>query len=92
VRPPFRDGKIHVQADKCGTCIFRPGNLMHLKPGRVAEMVQTSLADDSAITCHQTLDGDNALCSGFFTAYGDQVFPLRLARAMDALTFVQPDH
>jgi hypothetical protein len=83
---------VHVQADKCGTCIFRPGNLMHLKPGRVADMVQHALANDSAITCHQTLSGDGALCSGFFTAYAERVLPLRLARALDAITYVQPTH
>ena len=27
---PYRDGKVHVCAVQCSTCVFRSGNLMHL--------------------------------------------------------------
>lgn len=81
----FRDGKVHVLADKCATCIFRAGNLMHLRPGRLAEMVNTSVAEGGAIVCHKTLgdDVDDAVCRGFHDAYGNQVPALRLATALD---------
>jgi hypothetical protein len=77
----FRGGKVHVKAEKCATCIFRPGNLMHLDPGRVAGMVAEAKRKDSAIICHSTLGTrKNAVCRGFFDSHG--TIPLRLARIM----------
>ena len=61
----YRDGKVHVCRIQCETCIFHPGNRAHLQPGRVAEMVRKA-TNESAIICHATLDGDNAVCRGFF--------------------------
>ena len=81
-RKPFRDEQVHIQAAKCSTCIFRPGNLMHLAPGRVDEMVAQCLDEDTAIVCHDTLDGDQALCRGFVDVYGREVLPVRLAYVM----------
>ena len=88
---PYRDGVVHVLAEKCSTCVFRSGNPMHLRPGRLADLVRTNLADDSALTCHQTLpynsstDAEPSVCRGYFDAYRRQVTPLRLAVALDAL-------
>lgn len=84
---PYRGGKVHVLAEKCSTCIFRPGNKMHLQPGRVKEMVEGSLKESGAITCHQTLpygeyEADPAVCRGFYDAYKDQHMLLRLAESM----------
>ncbi len=76
----FRDGKVHVCRDKCPTCIFHPGNRMHLAPGRVSEMVQEALAVQSAIVCHSTLDGDNAVCHGFWEHH--QTAPLQIAERL----------
>lgn len=62
---------IHVMADRCATCVFRPGNLMHLSPGRLAQMVTDSVAAQSHITCHDTLLYAQptrlrpAICKGF---------------------------
>ena len=83
----FRDGKVHVLDDKCSTCIFRSKNLMHLEPGRVKEMVESAVEEDSAIICHQTLhinpsyesDGE-AVCRGFYDSYADRTLALRLAK------------
>lgn len=66
VHNAYRDGKVMVCAQQCGTCIFRPGNLMRLQPGRVDGMVEQAIANQSAIICHDTLSGDNAVCRGFF--------------------------
>src|ERR1017187_5870798 len=54
-RKVFRDGKVHVCAEMCETCIFRPGNLMNLSEGRVESMVQEATKRDSCIPCHETL-------------------------------------
>jgi hypothetical protein len=48
---------VDVKATKCSTCIFRPGNPMHLQPGRVRDMVE-SCGDDGFVICHQTLSDD----------------------------------
>lgn len=88
--PPFRDGKVHVLSDKCKTCIFRPGNLMHLRAGRVKDMVETSISQEAAITCHSTLkhpETPRAICRGFFDSYSNEVFPLRLAKALNAIEY-----
>lgn len=75
---------MHVCAEMCGTCIFRPGNLMQLEPGRVREMVDRARADDSAIICHSTLYEEgvsNAVCRGFFDRW--PTMPLRLAMVLE---------
>lgn len=84
----YRDRKIHVCRRMCKTCIFRPGNLMNLAPGRVTDMVDDATRDQSAIICHSTLSGDNAVCRGFFDHH--PTLPLRLAVATDAIEFVEP--
>ena len=94
-RPPFRDGKVHVLAERCSTCVFRAGNLMGLHEGRLADMVRSSLADDTAFACHQTLPyaptgGDMAICRGYYDAYGSEVTPLRLANAFGIIEEVSP--
>lgn len=48
-RPP------QLLAEKCSTCVFRPGNLMHLRPGRLKALIETNLAADAALICHMTL-------------------------------------
>jgi hypothetical protein len=83
-RPYGSDGKLRVLSDQCSTCVFRPGNPMHLNPGRLRDLVQQNLAADAALVCHQTLTyGDHpefgpALCRGFFDAYGQQVNVVRI--------------
>lgn len=83
-RPPYRDGRVHIARAKCSTCIFRPGNLMRLSPGRVKDMVESSIADGGGIVCHKTLpyspDGlDGAVCRGFTDGYADDVQALQVA-------------
>lgn len=84
--PPYRDGRVHVQAQMCATCIFRPGNLMHLQRGRVREMVDKAKEKDTAIVCHDTYDGEQAVCRGFFDAH--PTAPLQIAERLDRITWV----
>jgi hypothetical protein len=65
IGPLTRDG-LRVCREMCETCIFRPENVMHLRSGRVRQMVDESLANDSFIVCHDTLDGKHAVCRGFY--------------------------
>lgn len=79
----FRNEKVHVCKKQCKTCIFRPGNLMQLNPGRVEQMVQDAINKDSAIICHDTLNGPNAVCRGFFDKY--QTTPLQFAERLNMI-------
>jgi hypothetical protein len=59
-------GTVRICADLCTTCIYRPGNLMSLAPGRVKEMTDGALADEGHIVCHKTLGTpEPAICAGF---------------------------
>ena len=89
---PYRDGMVHVQADKCATCIFHPGNMMWLQPGTVKEMVDSCLADPAGagnIPCHETLGGPEAICHGFWEGYADRQEVLLLAKLLRKVEYVQ---
>jgi hypothetical protein len=83
---------VRVCREKCSTCIFRPGNLMHLHEGRLKQIVEQTREDDAGnIVCHQTLDQkQGAICRGFYDAYGEGSMILRLARMLDAIVEVDP--
>lgn len=85
----FRNGKIHVMGRMCPTCIFRPGNLMHLDKGRREQMERDAVRNDAAIICHATLgEIDNAICRGFFDRHKTQ--PIRMAISMGCIQEVSP--
>ena len=68
----------------CTTCIFRPGNLMNLEPGRVTSLVKGAIEAESHITCHQTLGtNEPAMCAGYYRHPAGQARSmfLRLVRA-----------
>jgi hypothetical protein len=75
-------------AQMCSTCVFRSGNLMDLRSGRVRGMIEEAISNDSTIVCHQTLDGDSAACYGFFERY--PTIPLRLAVILKMIVWEQP--
>lgn len=82
----FRDGRVHVCAEMCPTCIFRPGNRMALRSGRVRGMVDDAKRDDSTIVCHDTLDtGKHAACRGFFDRF--PTAPLQIAERLGLITY-----
>lgn len=64
---PFRDDGVFVMREKCATCIFHPGNLMHLKPGVVAKMKRGSDERGTAIVCHEVMNTPRAaVCRGYY--------------------------
>jgi hypothetical protein len=87
----FRDGKVHVLADKCDTCIFKPA-VRPVEGARVASMVRATKDDPGAtIPCHATLyrpgKDDNAICRGWYDRFADADPILAQAKAMDIITF-----
>lgn len=94
MKPPYRDGKMHVMSTKCDTCIFRPGNLMRLEEGRVEQMTSDAVRDQGHIPCHKRLgEGDaRAICRGFFDVHKHDVLALQLAERFGIVEFdVPPD-
>jgi hypothetical protein len=85
-------GEIRLCARMCDTCVFRPGNLMHLEPGRVTDMVKAAHKDEGHITCHKTLDTEApAICRGYADkADRGRSLALRIGRALGWLREVEP--
>lgn len=83
-------GMIRVCQRMCDTCIFRPGNLMHLPEGRRDALEADAVASDRWITCHDTLGPavGGAVCRGFFNRHRMDVWPLRLAAAVARILYV----
>ena len=75
---------VRVMAERCSTCIFHPGNRMHLKPGRVREMLMHVRRHESCIPCHETLDDEKqAVCRGQFDAL--KTAPLQIAERLGVI-------
>ncbi|MFJ6380179.1 hypothetical protein ACIQI7_09280 [Kitasatospora sp. NPDC092039] len=91
-------GEVRVVARLCDTCIYRPGNLMHLAPGRVRQLAAEALAADGHIVCHSTLPAlappgtKGAICRGFANAHGNAIFALRVGAAFGRIVEVPPPH
>jgi hypothetical protein len=90
---PYREGRVHVCEDMCPTCVFRPGNLMCLAPGRLKALVEANVTNGGALQCHETLPhaiGErrpSAVCRGFYDAAGARVQALDLAQCLGLIEF-----
>jgi hypothetical protein len=86
-------GKTRLLARECPTCIFKPGNLMHLAPGRLRQMVTEACGEAGYIICHSTLpyhhDGAQpAICRGFADRY--HTWQLQIIQRLWGFVEVQP--
>lgn len=84
---PFRNGRLHVLRRRCDSCIFRPGGF-HMSPERRDQMVAAAIKNNSAIFCHETLDGAQAICHGFWQKYKTQ--PFQVAERLQMIEFQEP--
>ncbi|MFE7461605.1 hypothetical protein ACWFMI_23870 [Nocardiopsis terrae] len=87
-------GRVRVLSEQCTTCVFRPGNLMRLEPGRLAQIIDHNRRVGAGLTCHQTLPyapgtTDPAWCRGFYDAYPDTT-AIRFAQLLIGITEVPP--
>lgn len=82
-------GTVRLCTRRCDTCIFHPGNPMHLRPGRATDMVTQVRETEEHVVCHKTLGTDSpAICRGFAVSPDPEPGPqpaLRLARALDTV-------
>lgn len=86
-------GEIRICESRCTTCIFKPGNLMHLSPGRLAAMTREALECEGHIVCHSTLDHSRAaICRGYadLPQAQQRSLALRYGAALNILTFITP--
>lgn len=87
---------LRVLTEKCGTCIFRPGNRMRLNPGRLREMTEGAVQQGGYITCHDTLtyganpDFGPAVCRGFYDAHGHRSNLVRIMQRLSGIAEVAP--
>jgi hypothetical protein len=86
----FRDGEVHVLADKCGTCIFKPAS-RPVEGARVAELIRGTRDEVGAtVPCHKTLYGQaehNAICRGWWDRFADRDYILRQAMDLDIIAY-----
>ncbi|MGQ5262928.1 hypothetical protein ACTWLT_19530 [Micromonospora sp. ZYX-F-536] len=75
-------GKSRLMSRQCQTCIFAPGNRMHLAAGRLRDLVTETRQRESFIICHDTLpyyqhpEAKPAICRGFADRYRTQALQL----------------
>lgn len=84
----YRDGKVHVMAERCAQCAFTPQRIV---PGsRVAQIVRETKDDAGAhFICHKTTlaGGGDAICAAWYDTFGDRDPILCLAEAMGVIEF-----
>jgi hypothetical protein len=90
-------GLCRLLSEQCSTCIGRPGDLMHLRPGRLKTLIAQNTGDGTmGLVCHQTLEyGDhpdfgNALCRWFYDTYGHLTNGIRVMERIGGFTEVDP--
>lgn len=81
---PSRDGGVWVKSEMCTTCIFRPGNLMRLDPGRVAGMKRRADESGTCIVCHEDSGRlSAAVCRGYYNNHESNL--LEIAERMGVI-------
>lgn len=90
-------GKPRLLSEKCSTCVFRPGNLMNLRPGLLEELIKQNTGPNAqGLHCHQTLKyGAHprfglAFCRGFYDGFRDLVNFFRICKRLGGFTEVDP--
>jgi len=95
-RKVYRDGKVHVCARLCDSCILRKdeGSITpHLTPGRVEQMLRDATKRQSCIPCHATLDGPQAICRGYYELRDSLEYAnatLQIAERLGFVEFMEP--
>lgn len=81
-QPVYADGVVRLMAEKCSSCIFRPGPHMDsVPPGSARWMLERVRSRDSFVNCHKSVGTGQpgVVCRGSDDAHEGLV--MRLARA-----------
>jgi uncharacterized protein (UPF0179 family) len=90
VTKTYVNGRVHIRKSMCDTCIFRPGNLMHLDEGRRDKMVEGAVRNESCIPCHSHLYQGEAVepvCRGFYDRHPTK--PIIIAEMIGVVEWVE---
>ncbi len=94
---PPGGGKPRLLSEQCETCIFGPGNPMHLRAGALKSLTNDALQQGSqGVICHDTLsygaypDFGGALCRGFYDQFGPRNNFIRVMERLGGFTEVDP--
>lgn len=80
--PVYRDGKVHVMADHCPTCIYGPNSPVSTE--RVRGMLDYCVRDNRITPCHEWMDTKTpAICHGLYAT--GRVGMLQIAERMGAI-------
>lgn len=89
--------KPRLLKEQCSTCVGRPGNLMHLRTGRLKDLIQANTGPEAhGLVCHQTLSyGDDpdarpAFCRWFYDGFGHLANYIRISERLGGFTEVDP--
>lgn len=89
--------KMRVLSEQCSTCVGRPGNLMHLREGRLKLLIEDNTGPNAlGLICHQTLrygdhpDFGGAICRWFYDHYGDLANGIRVLQRLIGIIEVDP--
>lgn len=89
----YRNGKVHVCAEKCDTCIFRR-DVSPVAPACVAQLVESATRKQGVIPCHHTIRPGSgrkkaeAVCKGFFDLQSTP--QMQLALRLGMIEYVTP--
>ena len=78
----------------CLTCVYRPGNLMRLNPGRLKDLTAQARESEGYVVCHATLPETApsgvlpAVCRGFYDRFSTAA--LQIAARLWGFTEVDP--
>ena len=89
-----------VMREQCETCIFRPGNPMRLREGRLAEIVELNRETHTHLVCHQDhkfiaakedgrakeMDRAGIVCRAWYDRYDSQA--IQIAERLSLVEFV----
>jgi hypothetical protein len=83
-----------VMSERCDTCIFRPGNLMDLNQGRLADIIESTDRGDTNVICHKSrsVSGDlrqDAWCKGSVDRRAGQM--IRIMDRLGGIPLLTPD-
>lgn len=92
---------VRVLTKPCQSCIFHPGNLMHLRNGGLKEMVDECRQRDWHVICHETMQGlggnkvagpgaTGAVCRGYWNHVMPRSGPLQAAERLGLLEWIDP--
>lgn len=85
----YRDGRIHVRAERCDHCLYSKNRLVN--GDRARELTTNTRAETGAtFTCHRSMVSDEpeAICSEWFRNFADEDAILRLAKSMGVIEYV----